>query len=61
MKEFIRVRVFMTKDSPKPILERLVCVDTAISVPFSSVVSSLRWLYGNKCLVKFEVEGYDDK
>lgn len=61
MKEFFRIRVFQTKDSQKPVLERLVCSDDGLQIPFSSLMQSFRWLYGSKCIVRIDCEGYENK
>lgn len=55
----LRVIVFLNEDcksANKRIFERLVTVGTHdIKIDFNSLVSSLRVLFGNHCIVVFEL------
>lgn len=48
----LQIKVFLTVDAAKPCFERILTIDDAsIDVPYTQLVSSLRFLFGNKCVV----------
>ena len=55
MLERIRVLVFLTGDSAKPVFERIVDYDSNVQVKYESLVDSLKFFFGISCKVVFEL------
>ena len=54
----LRVIVYLnseTKAAYKPIFERIVNLPDSVQIPYSSLVSSLRLLFGRESIVCFEL------
>lgn len=54
----IRVIVYTNnsaKDSRKAIFERIVSVPFGVDVPYGSLIDNLKFLFGDKSIVVFEV------
>lgn len=49
----LQIKVFLTVDSSKPCFERILTIDdVSIDVPYTQLVSSMRFLFGSKCVVQ---------
>lgn len=53
-----QILVFQNVDSKrenKRLFERVVEVNDALSIPFSSLLSDLKFLFGSSCIVTFNI------
>lgn len=55
-KNVFNLKVKMTADASKYVYERQIYVDSLLLVDFSSLVTSMQFLYGNCCVVLFECQ-----
>lgn len=55
MQEYVRLRVFTSKDAKNAILERLVPKDESIVFPYDTVISAMRALFGSRSVISFDI------
>ena len=51
----LQIKVFLSSLADKPVFERILSLPSTVNVPYSQLESSLRFLFGLKCLVSFNV------
>lgn len=51
--ESLRIRVFLSDTSDKPLFERIVYPNASISVPYASLMADFKFLFGDKVIVEF--------
>lgn len=54
----LQILVYLNKESfrnGKPCFQRLVDLDPSIVVPYHSLASDLKFLYGSSCVVSFDL------
>lgn len=44
------------KNPFRKVFERLVDVDSSISIPYDNIVSSMRYLFSSNCVVTFKLQ-----
>ena len=55
MLDRIRVIVFLTGDSTKPVFERMIDYDSNVKIKFDEMVSTLKFMFGKSSKVVFEL------
>ena len=55
MLDRIRVIVYLTGDSTKPVFERMIDYDSSVKVKFDEMVSTLKFMFGKSSKVVFEL------
>lgn len=61
MKECLVISVYASdaaKTASKKSYERMVYLEPSVIVNYQSLISSLRFLYGNSCVIQFELSNY---
>lgn len=54
----LQISVYLNKESfrnCKPCFQRLVDLDPSIVVPYHSLASDLKFLYGSSCVISFDL------
>lgn len=51
--ESIRIRVFLSENSLKPFFERIINLNTSVSIPYASLMNDFKFLFGNNVVVEF--------
>ena len=54
MKETLHIKVFPSSESNKPLLERMIPLDSSLKVDYDALFVSLRFLFTKNCVVTFE-------
>lgn len=52
----LQVKVFLTGSSDRPVFERIVSLSHSTVVPYSQLEDSLRFMFGLKCVVSFNIQ-----
>lgn len=55
MLDRIRIIVYLTYDSTKPVYQALVDYDSSVQVKYDELVSTFRFIYGKTSKIVFEV------
>lgn len=50
----LRIQVFIKQDSPRPVFERVLYLHPDISVKYTELMNSFRFLFGSECVVRIE-------
>lgn len=50
----VEIMVYPSHESSKPVFGKVIDFDDNLVFPFNQLCSSLRFLYGNRCVIKFK-------
>lgn len=50
----MQIKVFLNQQSTKPVYERIVPCNNSVEFDFSTVLRSMKILYGSDCIVEFK-------
>ena len=54
----LQIKVFLNDVSFSTgtnVFERIIDVDASVSIPYESLVKSLRFMFGNNCIISFNL------
>lgn len=61
MKRVVLISVYMNnkaKEANKPTFRRELVTDSSLTIPYGQLVDSFKVLFGDSCLVTFEIEDF---